>query len=188
MRFGLHRDRADSLPSEVSDALRQAEQDGLALGRVLAGAPEADSRAWLVASVYRFSLVDPARGEQQALVWSRPWHEVDAGTWRQESSQLIVTWVDRSRPGQWRLGNDPRDRVFLQTLRERVQASVVVAEELDLSRRRTGRVVIRQDLATGDLLEQTILGRGVQMDEEVETAVDRTLAYLREQVGLPPEK
>jgi hypothetical protein len=185
MRVGLRRDRPASLPADVSDALHRAESDGLELGRVLAGAPEADTRAWLVASTYRISLVDPARGEGQALAWSRPWHEVDAGVWSRESSQLVVTWVDRSRPGQWRLGNDSRERIFLQTLRERVQASVVVAEELSLSGRRTGRVVIRQDLRTGDLLEQTILGRNVSLDQEVETAVGRTLAYLREQVGLP---
>ena len=78
-----------------------------------------------------------------------------------------------------------RERVFLQTLRERVQASVVLTEELSLSGRRTGRAVIRQDLRTGDLVEQVVLGRGVRADEEVSAASARALAWLREQVGLP---
>ena len=88
----------------------------------------------------------PAGGE--ALVWSRPWHEVDAGSWSREASTLTVTWADRRRPGQWRLGEGMRERVFLQTLRERVQATVVLGEDLPAAGRRTGRAVIRQDLRT----------------------------------------
>jgi hypothetical protein len=78
-----------------------------------------------------------------------------------------------------------RERVFLQTLRERVQASVVLGEELSLSGRRTGRAVIRQNLRTGELLQQVVLGRGVREDDEVAAEVARTLAWLREQVGMP---
>jgi hypothetical protein len=127
------------------------------------------------------ALVDPGRSE--APVWSRPWHEVDAGSWSREASTLTVTWADRSRPGQWRLGDGLRERVFLQTLRERVQATVVLGEELPLRGRRTGRAVIRQDLRTGDLVEQVVLGRGVQADEEVAAVSAQTLEWLREQVG-----
>jgi len=151
---------------------------------VLAAAPDADSRAWLVASTYEVALVDPGRPPGEMLVWSRPWHEVDSGSWSREASRLTVTWADRTRPGQWRLGEGMRERVFLQTLRERVQASVVLGEELSLSGRRTGRAVIRQDLRTGDLLEQVVLGRGVPHDAEVAAASARTLAWLREQVGM----
>jgi hypothetical protein len=170
--------RGDDIPDDVAAAL--ADVDG---GRVLSAAPEADSRAWLVAGPFTLSLVDPGRPEP--LVWSRPWHDVDAGSWSREASQLTVTWVDRSRPGQWRLGDGQRERSFLQTLRERVTASVVLTEELALTGRRTGRAVIRQDLRTGRLVEQVVLGRGVQPDEEVSAASDRALGWLREQVGLP---
>ena len=62
---------------------------------------------------------------------------------------------------------------------------MVLGEELSLSGRRTGRAVIRQDLRTGDLVEQVVLGRGVRADEEVSAASARALAWLREQVGLP---
>ncbi len=170
--------RADDVPVDVAAAI--GEVDG---GRVLSAAPEADSRAWLVAGRYDLSLVDP--GLPTPLVWSRPWHEVDAGSWSRDASQLTVTWVDRSRPGQWRLGDGQRERSFLQTLRERVTASVVLSEELALSGRRTGRAVIRQDLRTGGLVEQVVLGRGVRPDEEVSAASARALEWLREQVGLP---
>jgi hypothetical protein len=99
---------------------------------------------------------------------------------------FTVTWADKSRPGQWRLADGMRERVFLQTLRERVQASVVLGEELALSGRRTGRAVIRQNLRTGELVEQVVLGRGVRDDAEVVAVTARTLAWLREQVGMLP--
>ena len=180
MRISIKGRRSEDLPDDVVAALRGA--DG---GKVLSAAPDADSRAWLVASTYHLALVDPGRPAGETLVWSRPWHEVDSGSWSREASMLTVSWADRSRPGQWRLGEGMHERVFLQTLRERVQASVVLGEELSLSGRRTGRAVIRQDLRTGDLVEQVVLGRGVRADEEVSAASARTLAWLREQVGLP---
>lgn len=180
MRFSIRGRRADDLPDDVVAALREA--DG---GKVLAAAPDADARAWLVASTYHLALVDPGRNRGELLVWSRPWHEVDAGSWSREAGMLTVTWADRSRPAQWRLGDGLRERVFLQTLRERVQASVVLGEDLPLSGRRTGRAVIRQDLRTGALVEQVVLGRGVREDAEVAAVTARTLAWLREQVGMP---
>ena len=51
-----------------------------------------------------------------ALVWRRPWHEVEAGTWQGETSQLTVTWVDRGAPARWRV-TEPS--LLQQTLRER---------------------------------------------------------------------
>jgi hypothetical protein len=44
--------------------------------------------------------------------------------------------------------------------------------------------VIRQDLGTGDLVEQVVLGRGVRADDgEMTARTEAALAYLREQVG-----
>ena len=165
--------RREQLPKPVADAV--------VLGRgetLLNGAADLDGAAWLVATNHALAHVSP----EGNLVWKRPWHEIDHGSWNRESDLLTVTWVDRSRPGQWRFGDE---QLFLRTLRERVQASVVLSEELRLSGRRTGRAVIRQDLATGDLLEQVVLGRGVREDDEVEQASAAALAWLREQVGMP---
>jgi len=174
MRLSLRgRRRREGLPKSVEDAV--------VLGRgetLLNGAADLDGTAWLVATNHSLAHVSP----EGTLVWQRPWHEIDHGSWSRESDLLTVTWVDRGRPGQWRFGEE---QLFLRTLRERVQASVVLSEELPLSGRRTGRAVIRQDLATGHLLEQVVLGRGVRADDEVERASAVALDWLREQVGMP---
>ena len=68
---------------------------------------------------------------------------------------------------------------------ERVQASVVLAQRVELGERRSARAVIRQDLASGELVEQVVLGKGVRPDDPgVEPQTAAALAYLREQVGL----
>ena len=165
--------RREGLPKPVADAVLLGRGETL-----LNGAADLDGTAWLVTTNHSLAQVSP----EGDLVWQRPWHEIDHGSWNRESDLLTVTWVDRGRPGQWRFGEE---QLFLRTLRERVQASVVLSEELRLSGRRTGRAVIRQDLATGQLLEQVVLGRGVREDDEVEQASAATLAWLREQVGMP---
>ena len=167
--------------ARLPDAVKQA----LALGpreRVLSfAAEEAGGRptgTTVVATTHGLYAVD-ATGTR---VVARPWHEVDAGSWSAELHQLTVTWVDRATPAQWVLGDSS---LLPETLRERVQASVVLAQKLEVGPRRSARAVIRQDLATGDLVEQVVLGRNVRADDpEVALAADEALDYLREQVGL----
>ncbi len=116
------------------------------------------------------------------VLLGRSWHLVDGGRWNAETSSLSVTWVDGERRGRWVLEDAGE---FLQALRERVQASVVLGEAVDIGPGRTARVVVRRDLADGRLLGQTILGRGVSLEEPgVRAATDAALAGLREQVGL----
>ena len=72
-----------------------------------------------------------------------------------------------------------------QALRERIQASVVLSDEFRTESRRTVRVVIRQDFATGELLEQVIPGKGADPnDPAVAAEAARRLATLRSEVGL----
>ncbi|GAA1894305.1 hypothetical protein [Lapillicoccus jejuensis] len=173
--------RSATVPPEVRRAV-----EGPSGEKVLAAARDVETGVWLVAGATHLSLVDPgavAESGELAVTWSRPWHTVDTGSWQRESSRLTVTWADGSRPGQWGLGEEA---LFLQVLRERVQASVVLTEELRLTGRRTGRAVVRQDLATGELLEQVVLGRSTREDAETRAAADEALARLREQVGMPP--
>lgn len=184
MRIRPRRDadaRARGLPGEVLRAV------GLGKGeRVLAETTDIDTGVWLVATNHCLVEVFPGRDDEGAgLSWKRPWHDVDSGTWGRDSSQLTVTWVHRGRPGQWHLDGGPVSEPFLRTVRERVQASVVLSEEFRLTGRRGGRAVIRQDLRTGDLLQQVVLARGMREDDEVSVAADRALTYLREQVGMP---
>lgn len=134
--------------------------------------------AHVVATTHHLALVDAGDG----LVWSRPWHEAESGTWQGESSELTVTWVEHGPPTRWRL-TEPS--LLQQTLRERLQASVVLADEFRTAGRRTVRVVIRQDLSNGALVEQVIPGRGVDLsDPLVAREVAQRLDRLRSEVGL----
>jgi hypothetical protein len=114
----------------------------------------------------------------------RPWLFVDAASWEPETATLTATWTDGRRAGQWSFRDQPTR--LPETLRERVQASVVIATRLNLGDRRTGRVAIRQDFETRELIPQTILGRYTRADDpEVQAHVKAALAHLRDQVGLP---
>lgn len=154
---------------------------------VLADAPGHDrllacarsERTWLLATTHRFGAVL----DDGTVRWLRPWHEVDAASWGRESETLTVTFVDGGRPVMLPMANP---RIFLMTLRERVQASVVLAAELPLEGARKARAVIRQNLATGDLLEQLVLGRGTRPSEAIDAAAALAFVELREETGLPP--
>ncbi len=163
------------------DGLDDAVRSVVPLGpgeRVLAWAREDDTGAHVVATTHHLAHV----GGAGALVWSRPWHEAEAGTWQAESALLTVTWVDGRVPSQWVL-REPS--LLQQTLRERLQASVVLADEFRTEQRRTVRVVIRQDLATGGLVEQVVPGKGADVDDpRVAAEAAGMLARLRSEVGL----
>jgi len=173
------------LPTSVRGALDLQPRE-----KVLAAARDTDTGVWLVATTFAVALVDPSAVTESgrlAVTWHRPWHEVDRASWEREDSLLTISWAGKdsaraARPTRWRLGDEA---LFLQVVRERVQASMVLAQELRLAGRRTGRAVIRQDLANGDLLEQVVLGRGVLEDAETEAAATVALVWLREQVGMP---
>lgn len=159
------RNRAAAVPEEVE--LEPGE-------RVLATA--ATEGGVLVITSRR--LITPGSAE------GKPWHLVDSGGWDPESSELRVSWVDRTPAGRWRLtepGGVP------DAFHERVNASVVLVEEVRLDRSRRARVVLRQDLATGRVLAQTIVGRGCDPDDPQLVAVtEEVAARLAEQVGREP--
>lgn len=169
----FERRRRPALPSEVRGALPLDSGE-----QVLAWARDESSQAHVVATTHHLALV----GADGALALRRPWHEAEAATWQGESSTLTVTWVDHAPASRWRL-TEPS--LLQQALRERLQASVVLADEFRTAGRRAVRVVIRQDLATGALLEQTIPSRGADLrDPEVAREAAQRLARLRSEVGL----
>ena len=144
---------------------------------VLSVVRDARSTAYLVATKTHVYAV-----RDGSVVLDRPWHMVDTGAWDDESRLLTVQWVDRAPATVWELSELG---TFPQVLRERVQASVVLADEVDLGPKRRARVVVRKELATGALLSQTILGKGVRSaDPGVSEETRAALARLREQVGL----
>ena len=170
-RLGALGRRGPEVPDEVRSALGDRATDVLSLSH------DARSDADIVATKTHVYAV--AAG---SVVLDRPWHMVDTGSWDNEKCLLTVQWVDRAPTTVWEL---EELGTFPQVLRERVQASVVLADEVDLGPKRKARVVVRKELATGALLGQTILGKGVRstdpgVREETGAALDR----LREQVGL----
>jgi len=153
--------------------------------RVLAFAVDDNTSAHVVATTYALVVVSSAAGTSSGEhAVRRRWLSVDAGAWQPETATLTVTWADGGRAAQWSF----RDQQTLlpETVRERVQTSVVLSTRLNLGDRRTGRVAIRQDFATRELIPQTILGRYTRADDpEVLAHVQAALAHLRDQVGLP---
>lgn len=161
------------VPSEVAAALPTKE-------RLLAfGVDEVTGRA-VVCGVHHLYVVSP--GPSHAVLVDRPWRMVDTGTWDPRSRILRVTWVDGGAAERWQLADDT---MVPQVLRERVQASVVLVEAVDLGEGRTARVVVRKDLADGALSTQTVLGPGVRSsDPGVLETTREAVARLREQTGL----
>jgi hypothetical protein len=168
--------RRPPVPPEVAAAIPLEDGE-----RLLSWAAETGSGTTVVAGRHRLYAVAPGP-DGPRLTLSRPWHLVDAGLWSGDAGGLRVTWVDGERPARFVL-DEPG--MLPETLRERVQASVVLAEALDLGQHRTARVVVRKDLATGALLSQAVLGRGVRStDPGVAEQLREGLARVREQVGL----
>ena len=164
----LVRDKAAPVPPEVS--LMRGE-------RVLATAV-AKGGATVVVTTRRLVATE---GD---LADGRPWHLVDSGRWDPDEGLLRVTWVDAHPEETWELespGGVP------DALHERVQASVVLVEQVKLDRSRRARVVLRRDLTTDRLLAQTIVGRGCDPnDPELLAATEEVAASLAEQVGREP--
>ena len=162
------------LPQVIRGALELARGD-----RVLAFGVDDNTGCYIIATTFSLAVVT-ANAEP---IVRRRWLSVDAGSWEPETATLTVTWADGRRAGQWSF----RDQLtqLPETLRERVQASVVIATRLNLGDRRTGRVAIRQDFETRELVPQTILGRYTRADDpEVQAHVVAALAHLKDQVGL----
>ncbi|MEO7069542.1 MAG: hypothetical protein ABI131_03525 [Nostocoides sp.] len=175
MAFSLRRpSRPSALPGAVREALHDRTPE-----KVLAWAVDDSTGDVVVAGIHRVFVVSP--DGQVAL--DRPWHLIDGGSWDADDEALTVTWVEGSPITRWVF----RDGATFvpETLRERVQASVVLAETLRLGGRRTARVVLRQDLATGSMLAQTLLGPGVRAaDPGVRQLTQEAMARLKEQVGM----
>jgi len=132
----------------------------------------------LVASTHQLTVV----GTDGAVVLQRPWHLVDGGSYDNEADVLVATWVDGSEPLAMHVGGH---RAFLQAFRERVQASVVITEHIELARGRSVRVVIRKNFAQNGVLDPVLLGPGVRLAVPgAEARGERVRQSLREQDGL----
>ena len=113
--------RRPAVPAEAAEAIDPAGGE-----KLLAWAHDVGTGATVVAGRHRLYAVAPDP-EGARVTLSRPWHLVDAGSWGGEDGILKITWVDGQRPTRFQL---TELGMFPETLRERVQASVVLAETL----------------------------------------------------------
>lgn len=166
--------RRPTLPDPVRRSLDVPAND-----RVLASAELVDG-SWAVAT--RAALVtSDATG---AAVSIRPWCEVDRASYAPETATITVSWVDGAAPLALPLA-DPRRTSLAQTLRERVQSSVVLAETVTLAAGRTARVAVRRD-GEGELFSQVVADPGVDLDDpEVAARIDAAEGRVRSASGLP---
>lgn len=166
--------RRPALPDPVRRAL-----DLPATDRVLASAELADG-SWAVAT--RAGLLTSDAGG--TTVVQRLWSDVDRAGYDPESATITVSWVDGAPPLALRLA-DPRRTSLAQTLRERVQSSVVLSETVTFAAGLTARVAVRRD-ADGELFSQVVADPGLDLtDPEVEARVDAAEGRVRSASGLP---
>jgi len=166
--------RRPSLPDPVRRALGVPAPD-----RVLASAELTDG-SWAVATRAELLTSDAAGG----TVVRRPWSDVDRAGYAPETATITVTWVDGTPPLALRLA-DPRRTTLAQTLRERVQSSVVLSETVTFAAGLTARVAVRRD-GEGALFSQVVADPGLDLtDPEVTDRVDAAEGRVRSASGLP---
>ena len=135
----------------------------------------------LVATAHRVAVVD----SDGRPVVSRPWHDVDSAVWDDEAKAMRVSWVDGSPA--WSFTVPSPDRDLMTTIRARVQSTLVAMHSSTIGAR-TVRVMLRRDLASGELFFQYQYGQGLRTgDPRVESAVRALEERLRDDAGLPPD-
>ncbi len=110
----------------------------------------------------------------------RPWVEVDRASWQRQSGTIAVWWTGGHVSTALEVGDDTR---FADVVQDRVTASVLLSEEVQLGRGRSVRVALRRD-DLGRLVTQAAPGPGVRLeDPDTAAAVERSTRTLMEQVG-----
>ncbi|NHT17301.1 hypothetical protein [Cellulomonas sp. IC4_254] len=164
--------RRHALPDDVRRALDLPAGD-----RVLAAA--ASGERWLAAT--RLALYVAGSGAD-APVRRHLWSDVDRASFAPEPAAITVHWVTGSVE---ELPLDPPVPVtFAQTLRERVQSSVVHVETVTVPGAGPVRVALRRGEA-GELFTQVIgTGRVDLTDPGVAALLDAAEARVRAAAGL----
>ncbi len=165
--------RGHQLPKPVREAVGD---------RVLASAETADG-TWLVGTRDALAVVSAADGEVETV----PWEGVQRADWDVESSTLTVERVEEfGTPVVPMVFEVAAPGAFLQLLRERVSASIVVQKRVDLERKR-GLTVIGRRPPSGDgpVTWAYELDQGVDVaDPAVLAAAEAGLREAQESLGL----
>ena len=163
--------RRPSLPDDVRRLLDRRD-------RPLAAGALHGAGGWVVATEAELVVV---RGGQ---VERRPWCDVATASFDPGHAVITVVWVDGASDQRLRLEDAARTRLP-QVVRERVEWSVVLGEEIPLPDGRSARVAVRRELA-GPLFSQVVAGPGVDLDDpEVARLVDVAEQRVRSAAGLP---
>ncbi len=161
--------RAARLPDAVAGHLPSGD-------RPLASASLTNG-AWLV--VTRDALVvvgEDGLGQRTA------WHEIETGTWDGDTRTFTITWADRERPDQPLVLESDDVAILTSALRERVQASVVHHETIEIAGTRVRATVRRRE--DGSLYSQVTAFGPLPRDEGAERELDELERRVREAVGL----
>ncbi len=157
-------------PAEVAAALGIEPRE-----RVLAWSPLAGGGV-MAATIGGLRAVTPS-GRQV----SRPWTDVDHVAWEGGSSTLAVWWVGSRQPLPLELENPAR---LPEVVHERVRASVVLSQQIELGAGRSVWVAVRKG-ADGALSTQAVPSPGVRLDDpEVAERVRIATRALQDDAGI----
>lgn len=172
-RFG--RRAAPTVPAEVLDAA------GVGAGEVL-GSARGDDGTWLLGTRGRLVVAAPA-----SPAVSLPWEQVEDAGWDRDDEAVRVRALapyGAPRP-EWRVSvTDSEPGLFLQLLRERVTASVVVQRKATLHGKRGVVVACRRSPLGGPLRYDVSFDPGVEPDDpEARALAEDLLARVRAELG-----
>lgn len=142
--------------------------------RLLASAVTVDGDT-VVATTQRLLLVAP---EEQR--WARPWSRVDAAVWDGENDVLRIEWLGEPTDALALVaGAGPR---LPETVRERVESSVVMSRRAEVPGGAGARLVVRR--AGDGLVLQVVPDPGARLDDPaLAAAVEEGRRELAGEVG-----
>ena len=164
----------DRLPAEVRRSLRLTRGE-----RILAWAPGEATGALLVATDRALH----GRGWPVALAVPErlAWHAIQRASWEEPTLEIVPVGRDAST-----IRVDLADPGTLPAaVRDRVTASVVVQERLELSAGRGARAVARRDSDTGEVRWAVTFDAGLDpSDSALRGEADAALARMRSALGV----
>lgn len=110
------------------------------------------------------------------------WDEIETGTWDGDTRTFTITWADRERPDQPLVLDSDDVDLLTAAMRERVQASVVHQEVIEIDRTRVRATVRRRE--DGSLYSLLTAFGPLPRSEDVDRRLDELEARVREAVGL----
>jgi hypothetical protein len=171
IRRQLGRQDRAVLPAEVARALDLGQGERLLAWSSLVGGGAA------AATMHDLRIVTP-RGRKIV----RDWVAIDHAVWEQDSSMLVIWWVDTRTTTPLEIQDDVGR--LPEVVRERVQASVVLTASVPLpGSRAPGRVALRRT-RDGSLTGQSLVPPGVKADTpDVARRLTAGLAALWSEAG-----